>query len=133
MKEQYEFPSFTAYPIEENILHIEMKSVDKLSAKDIEEMNDCFLRAGNGSKVFLLVTFRGFIQSSDKVIKAAIKKRDLNIHGAKAYVVDNLALRLGINFFKNFHKHSSPISVFSDKDKAISWLRKEKSKFAALN
>ena len=128
MKEQCDFPAFTAYRLEENILHTAMKNVKELSAKDVEQINDCYLKIGNGNKVYVLVTFQDFIPISDKAIKAATENKVQNMRGATAYVVDNLAQRLGIRFFMNFHKHKFPIAIFGTKDKAIAWLREEMRK-----
>jgi hypothetical protein len=128
MKEQCDFPAFTAYCLEENILHTEMKNVKELSAKDVEQINDCYLKIGNGKKVYVLVTFQGFIPLSDKAMKAANENKVQNMRGATAYVVDNLAQRLGVRFFMSFYKHKFPIAIFGTKDKAITWLRQEKKK-----
>jgi hypothetical protein len=65
---------------------------------------------------------------SDKAIKVANENKAQNIHGATAYVVDNLAQRIGVRFFMSFHKHKYPINIFSNKEKAISWLRQDKKK-----
>jgi hypothetical protein len=132
MKEQCDFPAFTAYRLEENILHIEMKKVNGLSAKDVWQINDCHLKIANGSKIYLLVTFQGFIPLSDEAMKVANKNKAQNIHGATAYVVDNLAIRIGIKFFMNFHKHKYPVTIFGTKPEAIRWLRQEKRKNTAV-
>jgi len=128
MKEQCDFPAFTAYRLEENILHIEIKKIKELSAKDVEQINDCHYKIGNGNKVYVLVTFQGFVPMNDEVIETAAKNRAQKIHGATAYVVDDSALRIGVRFFKIFHKPKYPIAIFGNKSEAVFWLRQEKKK-----
>lgn len=128
MKEQCDFPAFTAYCLEDNILHTAMKNVKELSAKDVEQIHDCYLKIGNGNKVYVLVTFQGYIPMSDEAMEMANKNKAQNIHGATAYVVGNLAIRIGIRFFMNFHKHKYPVTIFGTMPEAISWLRQEKKK-----
>ncbi|MBI4944924.1 MAG: hypothetical protein HY840_00825 [Bacteroidetes bacterium] len=128
MKEQCDFPAFTAYRLEDDILHIEMKKVNKLYAQDVEQINDCYLKVGKGGKVYSLITFQGFIPISTEAMKEAAKKRKYNIEGAKAYVVKSIALRMGVEFFMNFYTHKYPIAIFSTTLKAIAWLREQKIK-----
>src|ERR1035437_2433183 len=128
MKDQCDFPAFTAYRLEENILHTAMKNVKELSAKDVEQIQDCYLKIGDGNNVYVLVTFQGYIPLNDEAMEMANKNKAQNIHGATAYVVDNLAIRIGIRFFMNFHKHKYPVTIFGTRPEALSWLRQEKKK-----
>ena len=123
MKKQFDYAAFTAYVLEENILHIEMKKIKELSAKDIEQINDCFHEIGNGKKVYVLVTFLDFISISDEAIRFAIKNNIQKIIGAVVYVVDNLGIQIGVKFFINFHKRNYPINIFETKSEAILWLK----------
>lgn len=126
MKEKCDFPAFTAHRLEEDMLYIELKKVKQLTATDVEQIYNCYEEIGNGKKVFVLVTFKGFVPMSDGAMKEAKKQSKKNAQAAVAYVVGNVALRLGINFFMNFYKPPFPIHISKTKAAAISWLNAQK-------
>lgn len=126
IKDICEFSAFTAYCLEHNILHIELKKVKKLVSKDIEEIYSCHEKMGDKNDLRLLVTFQGFIPMSDDAMAEAKKQSKKSIQAATAYVVHNFALRMGIKFFMNFYKPKYPIYVSSSKADAIKWLKNQK-------
>ena len=126
MKETYDFPAFTAYCLEDDILHIELKKVKKLTAKDVEDIFSCHEKIGSGNKVYVLVTFNGFIPLSDEAMAEAKKQGKRNLQAGTAYVVHNFALRMGINFFMNFYKPKYPMTIVPSKAAALSWLKLQK-------
>lgn len=126
MKEKCDFPAFTAYRVDEDMLHIEFKKVKKLTAEDVSQVFECYGKVGNGKKVYSLVTFNGFIPMSDDAMAEAKKQNRKNSQAAAAYVVTNVALRLGINFFMNFYSPKYPINISKSKTEAIAWLNAQK-------
>ncbi|MBI4944925.1 MAG: hypothetical protein HY840_00830 [Bacteroidetes bacterium] len=128
MKEQCDFPAFTAYLLEDDILHIEIKQVDKLYPKDIEQVKDYFIETGMGDKVFTLTTFQGFIPIGYETMKAAVKYFKQNMIGAKACAVENLALRMTMRLFIKFYKPNYPIAIFNTQHEALAWLKEQKIK-----
>ena len=128
MKDTCDFPAFTAHCLEGNILHIDMKKINELTAKDVEQIYECHQKIGNGKKVYAFVTFQGYIPLSDEAMAAAKKNKMEVIHAASAYVVSNFALRIGVSFFMNFHKPKYPTHICGTKAEAISWLKQEKLK-----
>ena len=125
MKDTCDFSAFTAYCLENNILHIEFKKVKKLAAKDVEEVFSCYDKIGKGKKVYSLVTFKSFIPMSDEAMQEAKKQNKKNLSGAAVYVVHNFALRMSIKFFMNFYKPKHPINITPTKSEAISWLKQQ--------
>ena len=131
MKEQCDFPAFTAYRLEENMLHVEMKKVKELTSRDVEQIYECHHKIGNGNKVYVLVTFQGYIPMSDEAMTQAKKNSSVDqITAATAYVVKNIALRISVKFFMNFYKPKHPMTIWGTKQEAIAWLKLEKKKNA---
>lgn len=126
MKEKCDFPAFTAYRLDACVLHVELKKVKKLTAKDVTQIFECYDKVGGGKKVYVLVTFNGFIPMSNDAMAEAKKQSKKNRSAATAYVVANVALRMGINFFMNFYRPSFPISIFRTKTDALAWLDAQK-------
>ena len=128
MKDQCDFPAFTAYCLEDNILHVEMKKINQLTEKDVEQIFECHEKIGNGTPAYVLVTFAGYIPMSDEAMAYSKKRSKETPTAATSYVVNNFALRIGVKFFMNFHKPKYPINICGSKEEAISWLRQEKKK-----
>ncbi len=124
MKDKCDFPAFTGYRLGEGMLHVEFKKVKKLTAEDIRQVFECHEKVGNGNKVYVLVTFSGCIPMSNDAMAEAKKQneRSANTSAATSYVVGNVVLRLGINFFMNFYKPKHPINISRNKAEALAWL-----------
>jgi len=128
LKETCDFKTFTAHSLGENILHIEFKKVARLEIEDIRQIFECHDKLGKGEKVYVLVSFNGFIPMNEKAMKEAKLLGKKNRQAAVAYVVKNAALRMGIKFFLNFYNPQYPIYISAIKDDALAWLQKEKDK-----
>ena len=126
MKDQCDFPAFTAYRLGDDMVHIEMKKVKELTGADVEQIYSCHKKIGEGRKVYVLVTFAGYIPMSDDAMAQAKKSESVNLQGATAYVINSFAMRIGAKFFMNFHKPKYPTNIFSKKDGAIAWLKQVK-------
>lgn len=131
MHHQYDFPAFAAYRLDDNMVHIEMKKIKKLTGEDVEQIYDCHKKIGEGRKVYVLVTFSGYIPISDEAMTQAKKSSKQEIQAATAYVVNNFALRIGVKFFINFYKPKYPINICGNKAEGISWLKQEKARVGA--
>jgi hypothetical protein len=128
MKDLCDFPAFTAHLLQNNILHIALKKVKKLTALDVSQIYDCYKKFNDGEGVFVLVTFAGYIPLSDEAMEEANKLQNQKYIRAMAYVIESSALRIGAKFFMNFYKPKYPTDIFGTKPKAIAWLVKEQKK-----
>jgi len=126
MKESGDFPAFTGHCIDDGMLHIAMKKVKRLTSKDIQQIYDFLQKGSGGKKIYVLITFQGFIPMSDDAMVEAKRQGKNGFQAAGAYVVKNLALRIGIKFFLNFYKPRYPINILGTKAEAIAWLQKQK-------
>ena len=126
MKNSCEFDSFSAHCLDVDILHIDFKKVKKLRAQDVEDIYVCHRKLGNGNKIYVLVTFRGFVPMSDEAMAEAKKQGKDEVQAAVAYVIKNFASRMGLKFFMNFYKPKYPINVTATKSEALAWLKKQK-------
>ena len=126
MKDQCDFPAFTGYRIEDNIIHIEMKKVKKLISDDVVQIYDCFEKCGREKGVFVLITFKGYIPMSDEAMNEAKRnKLQKNVH-ANAFVIQTAAFRVAIKFFMTFYKPKQPIYICDSKAEGIAWLKQKK-------
>jgi len=128
MKEQCDFPAFTAYRLDEDMVHIALKKIKQLTALDVQQIYSCHDKMGNGKRVYVLATFEGFIPLSDDAMVEAKKEGKRSPQAATACVVNNYALRVAIKFFMNFYKPDYPIHISSTKKEAIAWLKQQKKK-----
>lgn len=126
MKEKCDFPAFTGYRLGPNLLHVDFKKVKKLTAEDVLQVFGCYDKVGDGKMVYVLVTFNGFIPMSNDAMAEAKKLSKEKSNAATAYVVGNVALRLGINFFMNFYRPAYPVSISRTKAEALAWLEAQK-------
>lgn len=126
MKDHCEFPAFEGHRIQDNIIHIELKKIKKMTAEDVMQMYDCFEKCGGENGVYVLVSFKGYVPMSDEAMDEAKKQESQKFVKATAFVIKTAALRVGIKFFMNFYKPKRPMSIFGKKDEALVWLKKEK-------
>lgn len=128
MKDHCEFPAFEGHRIHDNIIHIELKKVKKLTAEDVRQIYDCYEKCGGKNGVFVMVSFKGYFPLSDEAMGEAKKLEKLNYVKATAYVVKSSSFRLGIKFFMNFYKPNRPMNIFGKREDALAWLKKEKKR-----
>lgn len=128
MKNHCEFPAFEGHRIQDNIIHIELKKIKKMTAEDVLQMYDCFEKCGEKNGVYVLVSFKGFVPMSDEAMDEAKKREIQKLVKATAFLIKTAALRVGIKFFMNFYKPKRPMNIFGKKDEAVAWLKKEKKK-----
>ena len=128
MKEQFDFPAFTGYRIEDNIVHIAFKKINELKASDVAEVFECFEKCGAENGVYVMITFNGYIPLSDEAMgEAKGNKAQKNVR-ANAFIVKSFALRIGIKFFMNFYKPKHSIYICGEKPEALAWLKQERKK-----
>jgi hypothetical protein len=128
MKDLCDFPAFTAHRIPDNILHIALKKVKKLTAPDVSQIYDCYKEFNGDAGAFVLVTFAGYIPLSDEAMAEANKLQNQKYIRAMAYVIKSSALRIGAKFFMNFYKPKYPTDIFGTKAEAMAWLFREQKK-----
>ena len=128
MKDSSDYPAFTSHQLSGNILHITLKKVKKLMAKDVEDIYECFRLHGGDNGVFVIVSFSGFIPPSDDAMIEAKKQSNQKYVNAMVYVISSAAPRLGVKFFMNFYKPKYSTDIFATQKQAMDWILKEKKK-----
>ena len=126
MKDHCEFPAFEGHRIQDNIIHIKLKKVKKMTAEDVTQIYDCFEKCEGANGVYVLVSFKGYVPMSDEAMHEAKKQESQRFVRATAFVIKTAALRVGIKFFMNFYKPKHPMNIFGKKDEAVVWLKKMK-------
>lgn len=126
MKKKYTSPSYTLTVIESCLLHLEFKKDKMLSAVDVNKLFTIYKKNLKRKKLFMMITFKGFLPLSDEAMARAVNKRIAKMHAASAFVIKRNFHRMGMDFFLNFYKPSYPIRIFSTNTAALAWLRKQK-------
>ncbi|MBI3519811.1 MAG: hypothetical protein HY062_10700 [Bacteroidetes bacterium] len=93
---------------------------------DLPEVKACFeayrsLGIGPHNKVLELIDASDGSMTADARSYAAEVGKDYFI--AAAIVSNSLAVRLVVNFFNTFYKHTVPFKMFSTEEAARKWLR----------
>ncbi len=93
---------------------------------DLEEVKACFeiyksLGIGPHNKVLELIDARDGSMTSEGRTYAAEVGKDYFI--AAAIISDSLAVRMVVNFFNTFYKHTVPFKMFANEADARNWLR----------
>jgi hypothetical protein len=93
---------------------------------DLDEVKACFraydkLGIGPDNKVLELIDARDGSMTPEARAYAA--QVGMNYFIAAAIISDSLAVRLVVNFFNTFYKHTVPFKMFATEEAARKWLR----------
>lgn len=93
---------------------------------DLDEVKACFraydeLGIGPHNKVLEIIDARDGSMTHDARAYAA--EVGMNYFIAAAIISDSLAVRLVVNFFNTFYKHTVPFKMFATEEAARKWLR----------
>lgn len=93
---------------------------------DLEEVKCCFeayesLGIGSHHKVLQIIDARDGSMTHEARAYAA--EVGMNYFIAAAIISDSLAVRMVVNFFNTFYKHTVPFKMFATEEDARKWLR----------
>ena len=112
--------------IEDNIIHIHLKSNQEIALNDAQEVLESMGIVGEGKKYPVFIDVGEFVNIDDDVRTFSASKAGNIYTIADAIAVDNIAQKLLANFYlKNDHP-KVPTKVFNNKHDALAWLREFK-------
>ena len=108
--------------IENNIIHIHLKSNQEIALNDAQEVLKSMGIVGEGKKYPVFIDVGEFVNIDDDVRVFSASKAGNIYTIADAIAVDNIAQKLLANFYlKNDHP-KVPTKIFSNKHDALAWL-----------
>jgi hypothetical protein len=107
----------------DGIIHITYNKGTVLDVPLQEHMVDIFIELTEGKKVPMLFDAMDGVTITREARDNATKLEPKAPSLATAVIADNLAYRMIANFYLRFNKPRLPYRVFSDKDKALLWLK----------
>ncbi len=108
--------------IENNIIHIHLKSNQEIALNDAQEVLESMGIVGEGKKYPVFIDVGEFVNIDDDVRVFSASKAGNIYTIADAIAVDNIAQKLLANFYlKNDHP-KVPTKIFSNKHDALAWL-----------
>ncbi len=112
--------------IENNIIHIHLKSNQEIALNDAQEILESMGIVGGGKKYPVFIDAGEFVSVDDDVRSFSASKVGNIYTVADAIAIDNVAQKLLANFYlKNDHP-KVPTKIFSNKHDALAWLREFK-------
>ena len=109
--------------IENNIIHIHLKSNQEIALNDAQEILESMGIVGGGKKYPVFIDAGEFVSVDDDVRSFSASKVGNIYTIADAIAIDNMAQKLLANFYlKNDHP-KVPTKIFSNKHDALAWLR----------
>ncbi|MGE0567447.1 MAG: hypothetical protein AB7O73_05820 [Bacteroidia bacterium] len=113
-----------AHLLEEGIIEIIWDSeIDEIEVLHLKEMQRLVGILGNKKKMPLLFNTPDFINVSPEAGKFAVTKEGTLFSKAIGVILDNSAKKLLMNFFVIMNKPTVPTKGFSERKKAIEWLK----------
>lgn len=117
---------YAEYWIEEGIMHV-VWSPNLVITIDIAiEMVEERIRLCKGKALPLLIDIRGLASIDTASRKYFACEKSISITTGGALLVESLVSRLAGNIYITVDKPQRPIKLFTNKDKAIQWLKKLK-------
>ncbi len=108
--------------IENNIIHIHLKSNQEIALIDAQEVLESMGIVGEGKKYPVFIDAGEFVSIDDDVRVFSASKAGNIYTIADAIAVDNIAQKLLANFYlKNDHP-KVPTKIFINKHDALAWL-----------
>lgn len=123
-----EFQRFSIIPIEERIALVDYNGKEMVLS-DIQELYDELEKMGNGKKMGIMNVFdRAMTPNEEIMAYINTNSRPEKILYASAIVVESIAVRLVMMFYMKFYNRAAYRQVFSNRDKAMDWLREVRDK-----
>lgn len=112
------------YRRDDGIVCVQAKNNVDINIEDSRESYEAVLKIANGVKIPILSLTGSGGTISTEVQKDWISKRKENIVLVEAVVAKSLAHKLIVNFIVNFYDVGRPMKLFTDKAKAVRWLKR---------
>ncbi len=109
--------------IDEDIFYVVYDKGTIITVADFEETEQVYYKFSRGQKLKFLVEFPKFVTATAEARKWA-ETNQVDAH-LEAIVFSNLAQRLLIRFYLLLRTNKHPIEIFTNKEKALKWLRTE--------
>ncbi len=123
-----EFQRFSIISIEERIALVDYNGKEMVLS-DIQELYDELEKMGNGKKMGIMNVFdRAMTPNEEIMAYINTNSRPEKILYASAIVVESIAVRLVMMFYMKFYNRAAYRQVFSNRDKAMDWLREVRDK-----
>lgn len=124
MKEQANIEtSVGSHFIQDDVLHIVFKIGAEVCIEGMKESKKARLLLQNDQRMKVLVDSRGLYNVTKEARAYAAEDRHAKLSIAMAIVSDSLPTKLLTNFFIKFNRPKTPTKMFTDKDKALKWLK----------
>jgi hypothetical protein len=114
--------------IENNIIHIHLKSNQEIELTDAQEVLEAMGVLSEGKKLPVFIDVREFVNIDDNVRSFSASKGGNIYTVADAIAVDNIAQKLLANFYLKNDDPKVPTKIFTNKNDALAWLREFKKK-----
>jgi hypothetical protein len=109
---------------EDGIFRVEMKIINReVEERDVRELTESIGIIGKGAKYPVLIVVHEYNSISKDASEYAASEIAGRYTIANAVVVQSAAVRIATNFFIKIFKPVRPTKMFSDEEKAVSWLR----------
>ncbi|HNO71045.1 MAG TPA: hypothetical protein PKO16_04640 [Bacteroidia bacterium] len=123
-----EFQRFSIISIEERIALVDYNGKEMVLS-DIQELYDELEKMGNGKKMGIMNVFdRAMTPNEEIMAYINTNPRPGKVLYASAIVVESIAVRLVMMFYMKFYNRAAYRQVFSNRDKAMDWLREVRDK-----
>lgn len=109
----------------DGIIRISIKEDFEVELHDAQEMYRVIDENTGGAENLIFVK-PGIGSTVSRDVRDFIRRKP-SVSIAEAILVDNLAHRLMVNFITKFHRPDKKVKVFSSEEKAVDWLKKQKT------
>jgi hypothetical protein len=116
-------PKFSLKLLEENFVSLEIKEGCIIDVEEIHEINRGYKKLCQDNEYVVIIYGNNFSSFTSEARKVSAKKYFSKKRRKVALVSNNLAHIMVIKFYINFNKPKTNINIFSDRNKAIRWLK----------
>jgi hypothetical protein len=106
-----------------NTILIVFKEGAKMDVPEARELIVAAEKLSSKKPYTILSDIRNRVEISPEARKVAAAKEEAPLLVANAVLTDNIALKLTANFFVKINKPPFPVKMFTDRSKALSWLK----------
>lgn len=97
----------------------------EISREDVLSVKKENTRLAEGKPYGVLIVSKPFLSVSKEAMEVNASKEFQNLTKANALLINGLPQRILGNFYLNFKKPAIHTRIFTDREKAMQWLRKE--------
>ncbi|MBL7910557.1 MAG: hypothetical protein JNJ41_05855 [Bacteroidia bacterium] len=118
-------PHFTCDIIlrSDEIIKIEFKEIDELKLVHVIDISNAIRLLVPVKRCLILISLSNYINPTAEVREFWAAKERNEISQAEAILIDNLPMKLVVNFYLNINKPQRPTKVFKNEADAIDWLK----------